>query len=179
MANRPERSRDPWAQALLEQNRPWLMAYFLGALGDPAAAEDLVQDVFTAAVENADRFDPSRPIGAWLRGIARNLLADRGRAPRRVLSADPRFLDRLDQAAARAEELHADPGYAESRARALRDCLAELTERARRVLGLKYSEGRLSRDIGAREGMKTPAVDVLLSRSRRALQLCLGGKLGG
>src|SRR5688500_7348536 len=94
-------AREPWARAILDQNRRWLMAWFIAATGDPHRAEDLVQDVFAAAFKDADRFDASKSFGAWLRGIARNILLMSHRdAKRRVLSLDPAVLNRLDEAAA-------------------------------------------------------------------------------
>ena len=30
-------SREPWARAILDQNRRWLLSWFLAATGDPAA----------------------------------------------------------------------------------------------------------------------------------------------
>ena len=47
-------SREPWARAILDQNRRWLLSWFLAATGDPALAEDLVQDVFAEALKNAE-----------------------------------------------------------------------------------------------------------------------------
>src|SRR5436190_6671011 len=160
-----ERSREPWERAILEQNRRWLLAYFIAATGDAHRAEDLVQDVFAAAIKNAEQFDPSRSFGAWLRGIARNLLLMTFRESKsRVLSLDPAVLARLDDAAARAEEAHAAPGYSTLRQQVLRDCLKAIPDRGRRVLGLKYAEGKLSRDISRETGMQVGAVDVMLSR---------------
>jgi RNA polymerase sigma factor (sigma-70 family) len=171
-------SREPWARAILEQNRRWLLAWFLAATGDPIRAEDLVQDVFAQAIKNAERFDPSRSFGAWLRGIARNVLLMSHRdQKRRVLSVDPAVLGRLDEAAARSEPLHAMPDYAELRQTILRDCMKSLPERSRSVLALKYGEGRVSREIAKATGLQVGAVDVLLSRARRALQDCVTRKL--
>jgi len=171
-------SREPWARAILEQNRRWLLAWFLAATGDPARAEDLVQDVFTEAVKNAERFDPSRSFGAWLRGIARNLLLMSHRdSKRRLLSLDPAMLGRLDEAAARSETLHAVPDYADLRQTILRDCMKSLPDRSRNVLALKYGEGRGSREIAKSTGLQVGAVDMLLSRTRRALQECVTRKL--
>jgi RNA polymerase sigma-70 factor (ECF subfamily) len=172
------RSREPWQRAILEQNRRWLLAYFIAATGDAHRAEDLVQDVFAAAVKNAEQFDPSRSFGAWLRGIARNLLLMSYRDSRsRVLSLDPAVLSRLDEAAAQAESAHAVPGYSELRQQVLRDCLKTIPDRGRKVLGLKYAEGKVSRDIAQETGMQVGAVDMLLSRLRRALQECTSRKL--
>lgn len=172
------RSREPWERAILEQNRRWLLAYFVAATGDAHRAEDLVQDVFAAAIKNAEQFDPSRSFGAWLRGIARNLLLMNYRESKsRVLSLDPAVLSRLDDAAAHAEAAYAVPGYSDLRRKVLRDCLKSIPGRGRRVLGLKYGEGKLSRDISRETGMQVGAVDVMLSRLRRALQDCVSRKL--
>ena len=171
-------SSRPWARAILEQNRRWLLAYFIAGTGDAHRAEDLVQDVFAAALKNADRFDPARSFGAWLRGIARNLLLMEYRSSRKTtLSLDGAALDRLDGAAARAEAADAAGGYDDRRQAALRDCLGQVPDKNRRVLALKYEEGRLSKDIADRLGMRATAVDMLLSRVRRALQQCMDKKL--
>ena len=178
--SRPEPgNRDVWTRAIVEQNRSWLMAYFIAATGDPVLSEDLVQDVFTAALENADSFDPTQSFGAWLRGIARNhlLMAFRN-TNRRPLSLSEKVLDRLDRAAMRAESSHATPGYAGSRLAALRERMKSLTERVRRIMGLKYAHRRLSRQIAEEVGMKTTAVDMLLSRARRTLEDCISRKAG-
>jgi RNA polymerase sigma-70 factor (ECF subfamily) len=173
-----EPSRQPWERAILEQNRRWLMAYFIAATGDPHRAEDLVQDVFAAAVKNAQQFDPARSFGAWLRGIARNvLLMSHRQARTRVLSLDPAVLTRLDEAAARAEAVHTVPGYSDLRHRFLLECLKSVPDRGRTVLRLKYDEGRASKDISRATGMQIGAVDMLLSRLRRALQDCVARKL--
>ena len=171
-------SREPWARAILDQNRRWLLSWFLAATGDPALAEDLVQDVFAEALKNAERFDPSRPFGAWLRGIARNLLLMNHRdSKRRLLSLDPAVLGRLDEAAARTEAAHAMPDYAELRHSILRDCMKTLPDRSRKVLDLKYADGRSSREIARTTGMQVGAIDMMLSRLRRALQDCVTRKL--
>ena len=171
-------SREPWARAILDQNRRWLLSWFIAATGDPALAEDLVQDVFAEALRNAERFDPSRSFGAWLRGIARNLLLMNHRdSKQRVLSLDPAVLGRLDEAAARTEAAHAMPDYADLRRSILRDCMKSLPDRGRKVLDLKYADGRSSRDIAKSTGLEVGAVDMMLSRLRRALQDCMTRKL--
>jgi RNA polymerase sigma-70 factor, ECF subfamily len=171
-------AREPFARALLEQNRGWLQSWFLAATGDPGLAEDLVQDVFAEAIRSAERFDPARSMGAWLRGIARNLLLMNHRdSKRRLLSLDPAVLGRLDAAAARVEALHAVPDYADVRRTILRDCMKSLPERSRQVLDLKYREGRDSRTISKTTGLQVGAVDMLLSRIRRALQECAARKM--
>lgn len=171
---------DPWDRAIIEQNQHWLLAYFVAGTGDRATAEDLVQEVFFQALENRERYDPTRPFGAWLRGIARNLLCHHYRdAQRRPLALDGPVLDQLDATASQAEERWLDPDHQESRLAALRSCLARLTRRARDMLLLRYGERCDSRVIGLRLGMVANTVDVALGRARRALADCVERQLDG
>jgi RNA polymerase sigma-70 factor, ECF subfamily len=53
---------------------------------DAAAAEDIAQEAFLAAVRNLDRFDRRRPFGPWLHRIVVNRAIDAARA--RALRAE-------------------------------------------------------------------------------------------
>lgn len=48
----------------------------LQALGQHQDAEDAVQTIFTRAWRSRDTYDPSRPLGGWLTGIARRVILD-------------------------------------------------------------------------------------------------------
>src|SRR6266516_4387478 len=65
----------------------WPRAYRAAYLvvHDSAAAEDIAQEAFLAAVRNLDRFDRRRPFGPWLHKIVVNRAIDwaRSRALRR------------------------------------------------------------------------------------------------
>ena len=53
----------------------------LRRLGDRGRAEDAVQEAFTSIWRSASSYDPARGRGApWLYAVARNAIADRGRA---------------------------------------------------------------------------------------------------
>ena len=60
----------------------WPRAYRAAHLvtGDAAAAEDIAQEAFLAAVRNLDRFDRRRPFGPWLHRIVVNRAIDWTRA---------------------------------------------------------------------------------------------------
>ncbi len=62
----------------------WPRAYRAALLvtGDAAAAEDIAQEAFLAAVRNLDRFDRRRPFGPWLHRIVVNRAIDWTRARR-------------------------------------------------------------------------------------------------
>ena len=62
----------------------WPRAYRAAFLvcGDAAAAEDIAQEAFLAAVRSLDRFDRRRPFGPWLHRIVVNRAIDWTRARR-------------------------------------------------------------------------------------------------
>jgi RNA polymerase sigma-70 factor (ECF subfamily) len=69
-------------QALAElYARHWERAHRAAYLivHDAAAAEDIAQDAFLAAVDALDRFDRRRPFGPWLHRIVVNRAIDWGR----------------------------------------------------------------------------------------------------
>jgi RNA polymerase sigma-70 factor (ECF subfamily) len=62
----------------------WHQAYRAAFLvvHDAAAAEDIAQEAFLAAIRNLDRFDRGRPFGPWLHRIVVNRAIDWTRARR-------------------------------------------------------------------------------------------------
>jgi RNA polymerase sigma-70 factor (ECF subfamily) len=62
----------------------WPRAYRAARLvtGDAAAAEDIAQEAFLAAIRHLDRFDRRRPFGPWLHRIVVNRAIDWTRARR-------------------------------------------------------------------------------------------------
>jgi RNA polymerase sigma-70 factor (ECF subfamily) len=68
----------------------WSRAYRAAYLvvHDAAAAEDIAQEAFLAAVRNLDRFDRRRPFGPWLHRIAVNRAIDWARAAKLRAEAD-------------------------------------------------------------------------------------------
>ena len=64
---------------------------------DAAAAEDIAQEGFLAAIRALDRFDRRRPFGPWLHRIVVNRAIDHARA--RALSAETELPETLAAAA--------------------------------------------------------------------------------
>ena len=71
----------------------WPRAYRAAYLvvHDTAAAEDIAQEAFLAAIRNLDRFDRRRPFGPWLHRIVVNRAIDWTRA--RQLRAESELVD--------------------------------------------------------------------------------------
>jgi RNA polymerase sigma-70 factor, ECF subfamily len=114
--------RDAFGE-LYRRRRPDVYRFAVHMTGDPAAAEDVTQDVFMAVIHDARRYDPHRAaVVSWLLGIARNharrrLSADRPRGPLAdgpgdglTISPDPvAGLTRERQIARLRQALHALP----------------------------------------------------------------------
>jgi RNA polymerase sigma-70 factor, ECF subfamily len=108
----------------------WPRSYRAALLvvNDAAAAEDIAQESFLAAVRALDRFDRSRPFGPWLHRIVVNRAIDwaRARSLRRELGVD----NAPEPAAAEREPAE--------RAQELAVALAELGPEHRAVIVLRY-----------------------------------------
>ena len=108
----------------------WPRAYRAAYLvvHDSAAAEDIAQESFLAAVRNLERFDRRRPFGPWLHRIVVNRAIDwsRARALRRETGEAP-----LDSIAApqRADNAHT---------KSLAAALASLSPEHRAVIVLRH-----------------------------------------
>src|SRR4051794_2643336 len=78
----------------------WPRAYRAAYLvvHDAAAAEDIAQEAFLAAVRALDRFDRGRPFGPWLHRIVVNRAIDWSRA--RALRAEAELTEHAAPAAA-------------------------------------------------------------------------------
>jgi RNA polymerase sigma-70 factor, ECF subfamily len=138
--------------------RHWPRAYRAAYLivHDHAAAEDIAQEAFLAAVRRLDRFDRRRPFGPWLTAIVVNRAIDwtRARAARRESGLDP--------AESTAAPEPAPSGYSAPLLAALRALSPE--HRAVVVLRyvLDYTPGEISRALELPRG-------TVNSRLRRGL----------
>src|SRR6266545_1271517 len=144
----------------------WPRAYRAAYLvvHDSAAAEDIAQESFLAAVRALDRFDRRRPFGPWLHRIVVNRAIDwsRARALRREVGEGA-----LGSVAAATPRDN-------PHSRTLASALAELSPEHRAVIVLRhlleYTPGEIAKLLGLPRG-------TVNSRLRRALD-ALGPLLG-
>lgn len=148
---------------------------FVRALGvDPLWVDDVAQEAFIIAYNRLDEFDQTRDFGAWLRGIARNLVInERRKDARRKRILSDNLTDVLLASSSVAEEEPEEMGdYALARLTALRECIAVLPEKSLRLLRYRYEEDHSAQDIADEFSMKPPAVRKALERLRIALREC-------
>ena len=150
--------RDHWPRA-------YRAAYLV--VHDAAAAEDIAQESFLAAMRALDRFDRRRPFGPWLHRIVVNRSIDwaRARSLRREVG---------DEALATTEALIEAPKQAVSEEVAA--ALAALPPEQRAVIVmrylLEYSPGEIARMLGLPRG----TVNSRLRRGLDALQSHVAGE---
>jgi RNA polymerase sigma-70 factor (ECF subfamily) len=127
------RSAQRGSEAAVEElfTRHWSSCYRAAALvtGDRAAAEDIAQEAFLAALRALPRFDARRPLRPWLHRIVVNRAIDfsRARALRSEVSADA-------AADAAADDANTGPAFGDDVIAALR----RLGPEQRAVIVMRY-----------------------------------------
>jgi RNA polymerase sigma-70 factor, ECF subfamily len=119
---------------------------------DAAAAEDIAQEAFLAALRSLDRFDRSRPFGAWLHRIVVNRAIDWARS--RQLRGEAGLEETVapDRNAGLSDDVI--------------DALADLTPEHRGVIVLRHVLGYTPGEIAALLDLPRGTVN---SRLRRGL----------
>lgn len=128
-------------------------------------ANDVVQDVFLAALNGLAGFQGQSSLRTWLIGIARHKIEDVYRQRLRLpLSVDDLTLEQ-EEPPSEAEPLDdlIDRGRARARARQV---LAQLPERYGLLLLWRYWEQRSAREMAAAIGTSEKGVERLLARAR-------------
>ena len=143
-----------------------LYTYLRGRLAPRTdLVDDLVQDVFLAALGGLHRYAGQSSLRAWLLGIARHKVEDYYRARLRrfdslseleddvgfVPSATLEFDERLDRGKLRVKT---------------RQILTQLPEEYGVVLLWRYWEGRSAREMAGQTGKTEKAIERLLARAR-------------
>ena len=128
-------------------------------------AEDIVQETLLAIHLKRHTWDPSLPLGPWVRAIAHNKLIDafRRRGRRIHVPID----DVVDTLAANTEESTPLPGRLDAH-------IQSLPDRQRGVVQAISLEGASIRETATRLGMSEGAVRVALHRGLAALSAKFG-----
>jgi RNA polymerase sigma-70 factor (ECF subfamily) len=156
-----------FGQALIEA-LPKLRRYATGLCGQPALADDLVQDCIERALMRAGQLETLDSIGAWLRTIIYNLYIDELRRRR----ARGTGVDVEDIANDLAFSTPPRDGTAMAE---LARATARLTPEHRQILVLAGVEAMPYRDIAGELGVPIGTVMSRLARARAALRTLLEG----
>ncbi|HEY7215415.1 MAG TPA: RNA polymerase sigma factor [Thermoanaerobaculia bacterium] len=135
-----------------------LWAYLRRLGGDPALADDILQESYVKLLGRVDPASEEREKRAYLYRIATNLLRDRWRQERREVLGLSSLLGRWEERGRAADApLKVD----------LESAFQRLEPRERAILWLAYVEGYDHREIAGIVGVKEGSVRVLLFRARK------------
>jgi len=152
--------RDAFA-ALCRRHAPVLHRFATRMLGEPADAEDVVQETLLRFWREAGRFDGSRArLSTWLHRCTYNACVDQLRRRGRHTPPD------ADTEAPSPEELT----LASDRGRTVQRALAALPERQRTALLLCHYQRLPQAEAAAVMDLSLNALESLLSRARRRLR---------
>jgi RNA polymerase sigma-70 factor (ECF subfamily) len=141
-----------------------LYGYARRSLGDPAAAEDVVQETFVRAWRARDRFDGGLgTLRTWLFTIARRVVIDHARS-RAIRRSEPLP---LDLAVADDEVEKAMVGWQ------VEEAMRRLRPEHRQVLVETYYRGRSGREVAEELGIPEGTVRSRLFYALRTLRLTL------
>lgn len=147
------------------------VAVFLAARGaPPELLDEVVQDAYVRAYQHR-RDWAGGDVLAWLKGLARNCLREalRARACRRERGG-------LDELAVLIAGDGKDGAgvFHDRQVERLRSCLEKLPEDSRRLLMVRYGEGRSLGDLARDLRRSANALACLLQRLRTRLLTCMG-----
>jgi RNA polymerase sigma-70 factor (ECF subfamily) len=149
--------RDAFAGFYERTARP-LWAYLARVSGDPALADDLVQESFVRMLGAAAPMDGEVHAKRYLFRIATNLLKDYWRRPKASSIDD---LPESAFAAASGEGMDAQM--------MLEPRLLQLRPRERQLLWLAHAEGYSHKEIAEIMGLRSPSIRLMLFRARHKL----------
>ena len=151
-------------QALFARHQVRVYRFVLRLVGNPAAAEDVISEVFLDVWRQADRFEGRSAVSTWLLAIARF----------KALSAMRRKSDEeLDEETAGAiADAADDPEVSiqkKDKGTALRKCLQALSADHREVIDLVYYHEKSVEDVAKIIGIPEATVKTRMFYARKKL----------
>ena len=140
-------------------HEPELRGWLRHRVGNPAEADDLLQDLFLKALRQGERFCSVRNARAWLFEVARNTLADSLRVSRATVELPDDLAAPLDETDT-VDRLTA----------CLPRVLSELSSEDREAITLCDLQGMAQADYAAAKGLGLSAAKLRLQRARLRLK---------
>ncbi|MES1974571.1 MAG: RNA polymerase sigma factor [Sphingomonas sp.] len=160
---------------MLRRHRSHVYRLIVGNVADADEALDLTQETFVSAHRALRRYDPERPMRAWLAAIAINKCRDWGRrrAVRRFLTF-ARSIDEVVEAVPAEDPGHDVVAADRQELDRLRREIADLPASLREPLVLHTVEGMSQAETAAVLSITEKAVETRLRRARIKLAERLG-----
>ena len=155
---------------IIREHHSPLMAYARMITGNAVSAGDVVQDSFVVAWQNISKFDVTRDIGAWLRGIVRNKWREACRHAGREITMDEESLAAIEEI---VSEWQADrPEIFDH----LAGCREQLPAPLAESINAYYDQSLSTDEAAAQLGINGATLRKRLERAREALRECVQNK---
>lgn len=151
--------------AFYERSARSLWAYLVRCSGDPALAEDLMQEAYVRFLTATQPADAEQAARRYLFRIASNLLRDHWRRPKASSLDD--LPESFFATCASADEMAVQQQLARA--------MGQMRSRDRQILWLAHAENYSHREIADIMGLATPSVRLLLFRARRRMRQLMEG----
>tara|TARA_R100000027_G_scaffold958_1_gene1098 strand:- start:8882 stop:9475 length:594 start_codon:yes stop_codon:yes gene_type:complete len=192
----PEREENPVEiappETWVDRYGDYLYGFAMSRLRNPDTAADCVQDTFLAGIKALNRFDGSRDIKFWLRGIMRNKIVDQIRKSVResvvdMDSEDETLLESFWFRYSGIATTNPDPWQFNPRKnfdniefwQVFDTCIDEVKEPAREAFVLRILEEKTTEEVCKVLDVTPNYLWVLLHRAREQLKISLEKKWTG
>ncbi|HEX5697231.1 MAG TPA: sigma-70 family RNA polymerase sigma factor [Rhodoferax sp.] len=138
---------------------PELRGWLRHRVGNPALADDLLQDLFLKALRQGERFCDLHNARAWLFEVARNLLADQLRVAHHMVELPEDLVAQTD-----------DADTVDTLTACLPRVLSELSPEDREAITLCDLQGMAQADFAQRKGLSLSAAKSRVQRARVRLR---------
>jgi len=166
------RGDEPAFRVLARRHLPAMLGLARRILGNPADAEDVVQEAMLRVWTHAPRWQPLAQFRTWLTRVVVNLCLDRKRrAPWVELEAAGELADPALGAGEQAER--------DERDRLVAAAIAELPARQRAAIVLTYGDGMSNAQVAEILDTSVSAVETLLVRGKQNLRRALDSVIDG
>ncbi|MGB7326821.1 MAG: sigma-70 family RNA polymerase sigma factor [Rubripirellula sp.] len=151
-------------------SQPQLRAYIRSIVFNRSDVDDILQDVAVTAFENAERYDGSRPVNAWVIGIARNKIMkyiDKHKRQKTCFSTE--VVEAITDAATTG------PDKKDS-LDSLQGCLEKLDPKHRTLLVRRHETGVTARQLAKEIGYTDTRMSRLINSLYATLMKCVSGE---
>ena len=158
---------------ILVSQRSQLTAYIWSIVRDVHITDDVFQELCLRAIKKCDEIQDESHLLAWLRTVSKNLAIDFLRKKNnQAIVFDQSVLELLESQWEEDSQVNQNETLD-----ALRECLTALTPNAKEIIKLRYRDGLRSSEVAKKLGRKVEAIYKALTRTHRALILCIQGKM--
>jgi RNA polymerase sigma-70 factor (ECF subfamily) len=152
---------------IVRENHATLTAYARMITRDRVTAGEIVQDAFVTAWQNIGKFDVTRDVSSWLRGIVRNKWREACRLSNREISMDEETLEAIESTIV---QWQADRPEVFDR---LAHCRGQLPSVLAESVEVFYDEQLSTEEAALRLEINGATLRKRLERARQALRQCL------